>query len=171
MNTDILISISLTLFMLSLITEKVSNFIKLNMKETFSKALDKTEDDKIRETRIQILSACIGISVAIACHADFFQIIREKGTLVAWENWDQFKITKISEWLGFIITGLFLSQGSKFFHDLLDTLLFIKNTRRALSDKQAMEMELLKSNVNYDADSFIAKVTGEQRDDDDDVHL
>ncbi len=38
--------------------------------------------------------------------------------------------------IGYIFTGLFLSLGSKFWHDLLDILFKFKNTKQALSDPQ-----------------------------------
>jgi len=44
-------------------------------------------------------------------------------------------LTSIQHSFGFIITGLFLSMGSKFWHDLLDVLFKFKNIRRTLNTK------------------------------------
>lgn len=45
-------------------------------------------------------------------------------------------ITIVRHTIGFIITGFFLSLGSKFWHDLLDILFKLKNTQQVLSDKK-----------------------------------
>lgn len=45
--------------------------------------------------------------------------------------------------IGYIFTGLFLSLGSKFWHDFLDILLKLKNTQQTLSDS--------KTYTNYDS--------------------
>ena len=64
-NSDLLISISLTLFMLSLITEKISNFIKMHFTSWFQKNTEDEEALKQREKRIQLLSGVTGIVVGI----------------------------------------------------------------------------------------------------------
>lgn len=166
-TTDIAISIALTLFMLSLITEKVSNFIKLNVHSLSLKIPENEEWEKKRERKIQLLSGVVGIVVALTCNANFFQLIKSAGPVSISGFWTDMGIGAI---IGCVITGLFLSQGSKFFHDLLDTLLFYKNTKRLLSNKQEIENKLLESRTNYTADTFIAKVTADQRDDDDDYN-
>lgn len=162
-TNDILISIVVTLFMLSLITEKISNFIKLNIQSLSLKKPDDAEWEKKREKKIQMLSGIIGMLVAITCNADFFYLIKAEGKMIALNSITDFSIMGI---IGCIITGLFLSQGSKFFHDLLDTLLYYKNVKRALYNKQEMENKILESPENYTATTFIAKVTAEQRQDD-----
>jgi len=43
-------------------------------------------------------------------------------------------LTIIANIIGFVGVGLFLSLGSKFWHDLLDLLFTIKNTRQHLSE-------------------------------------
>ena len=167
-NSDLLISISLTLFMLSLITEKISNFLKMH----FTSLFQKNEEDEVamkqREKRIQLLSAIIGIIVALLCNADFFNLIKSDGSVLAPLSISGLTFKSV---LGCFITGLFLSQGSKFFHDLLDTLLFYKNTKRNLYNKQEIENTLLASGKNYNADEFIKTVTADQREDEPDNNL
>ncbi|MBK8954086.1 MAG: hypothetical protein IPM34_00830 [Saprospiraceae bacterium] len=164
MQTEgILISIVVTLFMLSLITEKVSNFIKLNIPSLSLKIPEDTDWEKKREKKIQLLSGIIGILVALLCNADFFQLIKTQGAMIPLNSITDFSFKSI---LGCLITGLFLSQGSKFFHDLLDTLLYYKNVKRALYSKQEIENKLLQSPDSYTASEFIAKVTADQRQDD-----
>lgn len=159
----IIVSVTLTLFMLSLITEKISNFIKLSFPSLFIKADDPLNEKK-REQKIQILAGLIGIGVAILCNADFFGLITQKGSI------SPFTSLTLKGTIGCIVTGLFLSQGSKFFHDLLDTVLYYKNVKKSLYDKQEIENELLQLDVNLTADSLIGAVTAEQRQDDVDVN-
>lgn len=164
---DILISIVVTLFMLSLITEKISNFIKLNIHSLSLKIPDDAEWEKKREKKIQLMSGIVGILVALTCNADFFYLIKAEGKMIALNSITDFSIMGI---VGCIITGLFLSQGSKFFHDLLDTLLYYKNVKRALYSKQELENKLLQSPESFSATTFIAKVTADQRQDDNDYN-
>ncbi len=110
-NSDLLISISLTLFMLSLITEKISNFLKMHFTSLFQKNEEDEEAMKQREKRIQLLSAIIGIVVALLCNADFFNLIKSDGSVLTPLSINGLTFKSV---LGCIITGLFLSQGSKF---------------------------------------------------------
>lgn len=159
----LIISVTLTLFMLSLITEKISNFIKLSFPTLFTKFEDSLLDKK-RERNIQLLTALIGIGVALICNADFFVLIKQNGSIAP--------LTKleIEGIIGCIVTGLFLSQGSKFIHDLLGTVLYYKNIKKSLYCKQKIENNLLRSNININEDNLINNVTAEQRQDDEDVN-
>jgi hypothetical protein len=47
---------------------------------------------------------------------------------------------------GIVMTGLFISFGSKFWHDLLDLLCQVKNAKRLLSDPK--EIEKIKTQKN-----------------------
>jgi hypothetical protein len=160
---NLIISVSLTLFMLSLITEKISNFIKLNFPKLFMKSDDPLQE-KQRERKIQLLTGIIGIAVALLCNADFFILIKQNGTIAPLTH------LSLEGILGCIVTGLFLSQGSKFFHDLLDTVLYYKNVKKALYSKQELENNLLQTNNTLNADTLINAVTADQRQDDEDVN-
>ncbi|MDC6361651.1 MULTISPECIES: hypothetical protein [Flavobacteriaceae] len=48
---------------------------------------------------------------------------------------DNFPFTMIEHAFGFIITGLFLSLGSKFWHDLLDFLFRVKNVQQRVNER------------------------------------
>lgn len=59
--------------------------------------------------------------------------------------------------IGYIFTGIFLSLGSKFWHDLLDILFLFKNTRQRLSEREtftnyssAQQIALLAETPRYD---------------------
>ncbi len=160
---NLIISVSLTLFMLSLITEKISNFIKLNIPSLANKA-NSEKGEKNRERKMQIITGIIGIAVAMACNADFFVLIAEDSKI------EPLTLLTFKGAVGCVITGLFLSQGSKFFHDLLNTVLYYKNMRKAIYNKQEIQNELLQSEKNLTADDLIAAVTANQRQDDEDVN-
>ena len=158
---DLIISVSLTLFMLNLITEQVSSFIKLHFPSVFGKSENVVAGSKW-ERKILSLSALVGIGVAIVCNADFFTLIAEKGTV------QPFTQITLKGLLGCVITGLFLGQGSKFFHDLLHTVMYYKNMKKAISNKQELENVLLEANnskVMLDLG-----ITADQREDDEDVN-
>lgn len=160
---NMIISVSLTLFMLSLITEKISNFIKLYVPSLTNKA-DNDAGEKIRERKIQLITVGIGVLVALACNVDFFVLISEQSKI------EPFTALSFKAVVGCIITGLFLSQGSKFFHDLLNTILYFKNMRKAIYNKQEIEnSQMLSSSYSIDSDLFGA-VSANQRQDDVDVN-
>jgi hypothetical protein len=158
-----IISITLTLFMLSLITEKIANFIKLHVRSLADKAGDVNYEKK-RERTMQLLTGVIGIAVALVCNADFFMLISENSKI------EPLTLLTIKGVVGCIITGLFLSQGSKFFHDLLNTVLYFKNMRKAIYNKQQIENNLLEKGNNLTADSLFTAVTADLRQDEEDVN-
>src|SRR5690606_28958242 len=53
----------------------------------------------------------------------------------------QYFDTGILTIIGFLLTAFFLAFGSKFFHDLLDTLLQVKNLKRKLNDRETYSIE------------------------------
>lgn len=160
----IIISVSLTLFMLSLITEKIANFIKVYMPSLFEKT-GIEQADKKRQRNINLLTGVVGIGVALACDADFFVLITENSKI------EPFTALTLKGVLGCVITGLFLSQGSKFFHDLLNTVVYFKNMRKAIYNKQEIENTILETGNVLTADEIYTAVTANQRQDDDDVNL
>jgi hypothetical protein len=149
--------------MLSLITEKIANFIKLNIPSLAEKANDE-KGEKKRERKIQLLTGVIGVAVALTCNADFFVLITESSKI------EPLTLLSFKGVVGCIITGLFLSQGSKFFHDLMNTVLYYKNMRKAIYNKQEIENNLLESGKVFTADDLITAVTADQRQDDEDVN-
>jgi len=165
----VVVSIVLTLFILSLITERISEFIKNQFKSLYMKVENNPVLAKKRERIILILSGSVGIIIALICNADFFTLIAEKGVIVPISSIHELTFKSV---IGCIITGLFLGQGSKFFHDLLDALLYYKNAKKALYNRSEIENQLLKSNANLTADDVMSTViTPERRNDDPYTHL
>jgi len=174
MNTElstegVVVSIVLTLFILSLITERISEFIKTQFKSFYMKSENNPELERKRERNLLILSGAVGIIIALICNADFFSLIAKKGVIVPITSISDFTFRSV---IGCIITGLFLGQGSKFFHDLLDALLYYKNVKKALYNKSEIENQLLRSNKSLVANEIItAVITPEQRNDNPDNNL
>jgi hypothetical protein len=155
-----LLTLLLILLPLSFISERLSNFIKLylpskgflsigniRVKETNQDA------EKIRERKILMVSLVAGIIVAFGTKANLFTLIKENATL-GWQNRlaDESIVSAI---FGCLFTAFFLSWGSKFWHDLLGILLYVKNVRKSefnISDlelqNQDEELKLRKAQLN-----------------------
>jgi len=156
-----IVKVVIVLFMLSLITEKVSNFIKLNFSSLRTKKAIESDEEKTREKKINALAVITGIIIAVSCNANFFELV-SNGELKPWSKFSDISFLSI---FGAVITGVFLSQGSKFFHDLLDTVLYYKNVKRSLYNKQEIINEHLESNQKLNADFLIKEITAEDRED------
>ncbi|UKN00715.1 hypothetical protein K6119_13340 [Paracrocinitomix mangrovi] len=173
MNIDINIFLQVTfvLLILSMINEKIVNFIKLSFPDNVFKRIfnrkrhlsssasaeefmSVEENKKLRE--VQVLSLLIGFGLAFICRANLFLIYDETFDL----GWSQIDWSKygwkmaVSDFVGCGLTGAFLSLGSKFFHDLLDLLLEVKHLKRKLTNR-----EVVNELPNIEAvDDYIAKI-------------
>ena len=146
------ISVVIILFILSMISERFITWLKLyygqlgktllgfsTAEEDFTKS-NLTEQEKNRkEQKILGLNISVSIIIAILSYADLFKIINsdKPNEVLGWkgfiiEHWWNVPV----DLLGCILTGFFISLGSKFWHDLLDTLLEAKNLKRKLSDER-----------------------------------
>jgi len=143
---DIAIQPTIVLLILSLITEKIANFIKLQ-KESWANKKDSELEEKIREKQIQTITLIVGIVVALVAKANLFLLFNKDFNLF-WSNIPEGE-SIVSNIIGSIVSGIFLSLGSKFFHDLLDMLLQVKNLKRKLNDKADWEFSNLATVDNY----------------------
>ncbi|MEW5846170.1 MAG: M15 family metallopeptidase [Bacteroidota bacterium] len=141
METDALIVLMTILLPLSFIAERITNLIKLFIPDGFLGLgnVRYKEDDPImekkRERRIFAISLISGELVAFALKADLFTIINQ-GTF-GWSS----PTTGYSWIIGCVFTGFFLSWGSKFWHDLLEILLEMKNIRRVNVKAKTLEVK------------------------------
>lgn len=159
---EIFIPIIIIFFILSMISERIANLLKLNLPEvpqgrkamgfipggpfrtkSGSKALE-----KIRERRIFWLSMISGIVVSFAAKANLIAMLRNmrEANIILWWN-DKIKAdgTAINEpfveiLVGCLLSSIFISLGSKFWHDLLDIVLFTKNMKEKLSRPETFEV-------------------------------
>lgn len=136
MRMELWEAIVFQLFILSVISERITNFIKLNLQSVtelmgnFRLHESDSKKEKKREQGIVNWAIAIGVLVAVFSKADLFYLI---------ENGEPSRQWKDISIIGVVLTGCFLSLGSKFWHDLLDLLLQIKNLKSKLNDRQEME--------------------------------
>ena len=104
--------------------------------------------EKARAYRILKINVWSGIILAAILKADLIKIfnnMKEPGKTLGWNNISEYGILdSILLPFGIILTGCFISFGSKFWHDLMDILYEIKNTKRILSDPETYKVD----NVN-----------------------
>lgn len=150
---DNFISFTMVLLILSMITEKIGNFIKLS-EISWLKQRMKTSSEEQRERKIQTMSMLTGIGVALIAKANIFQIYSNPDFEFFWSAADL--NAPLSGWfsniLGSLLCGLFLSLGSKFFHDLLDMLLQVKNLKRKLVANEELKLNTIEEYDNYITD-------------------
>jgi len=162
----------IVLFLLSMICERLADFFKHYLSEVntglarkikrllrignlVSRFPDASLQEDKRYYRILKINIFCGFAIAYALHADLFSIIANKEEPFNAIGWKTFKWfwTDIRGTIAFIIgcfaTGFFISFGSKFWHDLLDILLQIKNYRRLLADPDTYRFDKISSFDQY----------------------
>lgn len=165
---DKLTAIGIILLILSLINEKITGLIRKStghLTEIFpstkrfvskpaQKEVNPEMHERMKEQQVILFSIFMGCVVAFATNADLFSLFQspDPTTVLFSPNWDSKVGWKL---LGILCTGIFLSFGSKFFHDLLDTLLQIKNLKRKLNDPQTYQTGSVQ-----ELDAHLIKVTG-----------
>lgn len=181
----------IVLFFLSMICERVADFLKHYLSEVntglayyikkllrIGNLLTKGKVDGIQEEkryyRILKINIWCGFFTAFALHADLFTIIKhiddDPFNALGWQDivwpWDVegWELVMLFwGWLMFIVgcfaTGCFISFGSKFWHDLLDTLFEIKNYRRLLADPDTFKVDNIaafdKLTKTYESEIFL----------------
>jgi len=174
------------LFVLSQISERIANFLKLKLSDTrlmlkagdnwfkrnlsFGNTKVKSNDqelEKDREFRILKINIATGIFIALSFRTDLFTIISNIDNPTAHIGWvnigTDFKafnavitcdpvaviLFGLELLVGCIITGVFISFGSKFWHDILDLVLQAKNFRSMMTQKGLDEMQNSFSALDY----------------------
>lgn len=144
-----IIQIVTVLFILSMIFERISEFLKqyLSCKkvvgvgchivgDTSTKHPSGSKEEKRREYRILKMNLFLGFLTSFLAHASFFDLLRNlenPGKVIGWPKdlssiFNDITIgTPVQFVVGCLFTGAFISMGSKFWHDLLDLLLQAKN--------------------------------------------
>jgi hypothetical protein len=112
-------------------------------------------DEKVKEKEISLLSFILGFIIAYLFNANLIELFIHPTKPLGWGDvapfiGNTFKLNSdffgfdFTMAIGFIVSGFFLSFGSKFFHDLLDTLLQAKNLKRKLNDPESYNPETIK---------------------------
>ncbi len=174
MKTDLLseyIGLVVLLFLLSMICERLADFLKSFLSEAnandglglylrkwlrIGNLLQKSAPGSISEERrayrILKINLFCGFFTALFLHADLFSIIEHKSEPFKAIGWGKVKFffDEGFKWdigggllflIGCFATGFFISFGSKFWHDLLDLLYNVKNIKRAILDAETYKSD------------------------------
>lgn len=140
MDIERLLPYILVLFVLSQVSERISNFLKLYLPHRWFGNLDIKERnpfrEKIREKKILALSLVAGAITTIIFYGGYVSWSELKDKMP--EN-DPWVALFIEHWLAtFLLFTFFLSFGAKFWHDLLDIIYLYKNAKRVVNSGEAM---------------------------------
>ena len=142
MEENIWITIVTIFLTLSLISERISNLIKLHIPSLRKSSKDE-EEEKKRERNVMWLAVSSGWLVAIIAGANFFELL-ELGELSSVHIVSDCSLWGFTKHIsGFLLSGLFISLGSKFWHDVLDIVLQFSKLKKV---KKLSEEENLKKN-------------------------
>lgn len=147
---DRLIAVAIVLFILSQVTERLANLLKLTLRQRSLQDSPETkrwfgnlkvpegtkEAEKNRERGILILNVVCGIAVALVTLLPFN--VQSNPTAPP----DELKWLTNDWWPLFaLLGGLFISFGSKFWHDALDLLYAYKLARQKIADTNTYQQE------------------------------
>jgi hypothetical protein len=147
-----------------MVCERIADFLKHYLSEsklfriqndifkigdTLTKYPNDDAKEQARVYRILKINVWSGILLAAILKADLIKIfnnINEPGKTLGWSNISEYGLLDaILLPFGIILTGCFISFGSKFWHDLLDILYQIKNTKRVLADTETYKVDNIKT--------------------------
>lgn len=151
------IAVAITLFVLSLISERFVSWMKLYFGRLGKRLIffsDRTEDltsktnDPIeinnRERKILGLNIILSVFIAFVAHANLFDILNSADPYSSL-GWDNVSLADYNmagnAFIGCILSGLFISLGSKFWHDTLDMLLYSKNLKEKSVQKETYNVD------------------------------
>jgi len=138
--SDALIVILFTLFVASTVNERIIDFIKLRVPDLYLKSFNQKEEFR-RSKRLWLLAFGFGIFTAVLLNINFLTLLidnkdvfGDKKLLNFIDRLQKESDTRFYAIAGCFFTALFISLGSKFWHDLLDLVLFIKNSQRKTNE-------------------------------------
>jgi len=128
---ETLLPFAIALLVLSQISERIGNFLKLNLPHQYFGNLDVKEKnkvkEKIRERKIMAVSLVAGLITTSLFFGAYVNPAQDDSTQPPWVCYlyDKYCFT-------IPLMAFFLSFGSKFWHDLLDILFLYKNAQRVI---------------------------------------
>jgi hypothetical protein len=154
------IAIAIMLFLLSMIAERIVTWIKLQfgqrghwlmgfstVDEDLTTRTDDPDKEAARERQILGLNLVTSILIALSSHADLFAIMNGDApfSTLGWTTTSaQHSLTDfwlfLEMVLGCVLVGMFISLGSKFWHDTLNMLQAVKNIKQKLADSSTFEV-------------------------------
>ncbi|MCY7329798.1 MAG: hypothetical protein LH618_14695, partial [Saprospiraceae bacterium] len=143
-----------TLFVGSMVNERIIDFIKLQIPDLWLKAFNYKEELK-RCKRLWLLAFFMGIVTTTILNINLITLLKnqvpETGSLLQelteWAKKAENKNVALA--VSWIVTALFISLGSKFWHDLLDLVLFLKNSKRKIENFESEEVADIKAVEKY----------------------
>lgn len=146
------IAVLFILFVLSQIAERLTNILKLwlhnnlgveNLRLRMPEKSD-ADKEKLRERRITSIALIVGILLAFIIKVDLKEILQiaintkvdptqPNNVVKLFGGWSSGDLN-MSSIIGCTLTGIFLSFGSKWWHDLLELLLEFKNIKRNIAE-------------------------------------
>ncbi|RWX02271.1 hypothetical protein [Flavobacterium cerinum] len=165
--SDKLIAVTTMLFILSMISERIITFIKLwcvkgrsflfivvsDDVDTSIRAVNPAEEAK-RSRSILAINLTVSFLIALLSKASLFDMFSFSdahpeiwNNLFSWQNETfSFSFESVARLLSIIfgcaLTGSFISLGSKFWHDLLDLLLQVKDLKKNLNEQAGTGLKL-----------------------------
>jgi DNA/RNA endonuclease G (NUC1) len=117
------------LFALSMISERIANLIKLQFFETSKIQLRNYEQQRRHEKNTMWAAIACGTVTSFVAGADLFVLLSGHlagfHAIISSKGWDL-----AQHLLGIVLTGFFVSLGSKFWHDVLDIVLQFANLKK-----------------------------------------
>ncbi len=136
---------AIVMFVLSQISERISNFFKLYLPVSFWGNLSQSEADpvheKIRERKILLLSWLAGILTTLMFWGGLTADAGGGSSLAVFKPYKE-------KWWFYLGVSIFLSLGAKFWHDLLDIIFLYKNSKRLLQDPDTYTVDSTASLTN-----------------------
>ncbi len=118
-------SVVMVLFTLSMISERIGTLLKLCFTDA-SNAIGTPLQQKKHELKVLLIALFCGILTSFIAGSDLFYLINHNGGLLSYPA--QLQPEHI---IGTILTGFFISLGSKFWHDMLDIILQFSNLKKS----------------------------------------
>jgi hypothetical protein len=135
---ETILPIAVTLFVLSQVSERISNFLKLYLPLKIVGNLDIKEKspikEKIRERKILLVSIVAGLITTGLVFGAYLIPAQDDSEQPPW-------VCYVYDYRCFAIPlmAFFLSFGSKFWHDLLDILFLYKNAQRVIRTGEGLQ--------------------------------
>ncbi len=135
--SDTVLTFAIALFVLSQVSERIGNFLKLHLPHKLFGNLDIKEKlarkEKARERKILLISLVAGLVTTGLFFGAYIVPAQDDCTQDSWVcyMYDQY-------WFTIPLTAFFLSFGSKFWHDLLDILFLYKNAQRVIRSGEGL---------------------------------
>ena len=105
-----------------------------------------------------MLTILIGIFIAVITNSDIIRMYSSDSIQSFWDTEDFGPVFTLSAIVGYIVTGFFLSFGSRFFHDLLGLLFQVKDLKRRFVQKEAWNFQDIEDVVGFLEESEIKQM-------------